>query len=215
MNLPYSKNLKDLQKICEEWTHRLHLKTIVLGYFRNVLDQAIKTIIAALLSCLLTWLLFYLVKTFWFVYSSTPVGAQFVSSFPKKAEFLSCLSEFSSFSLLMNVTKETVKICLMTAAGCQIFHLARCFYFSRGIFGKALWGCVVAGIAAYRLWSDAFVELFAVAYAAVLLISIISLPYCFSMAETAIPEIGDIFKVIRNTFEQLKISLSKIFERLE
>ena len=115
----------------------------------------------------------------------------------------------------MNATKETVKICLMTAAGCQIFHLARYFYFSRGIFGKALWGCVVAGIAAYRIWSDAFVELFAVAYAAVLLISIISLPYCFSLAETAIPEIGDIFKVIRNICERFKIRLSDIIEKLE
>jgi hypothetical protein len=192
-NLPNFLCLKNFIISCREWIRRFRLKTIVLGYFRDILDKAIRASIAVLLSFLLTWLLFHLVKTFWFVYTSTPVGEQFVSSIPEKADFFNCLSGAASFSLLLHATRETVKICLMTAAGCQILHFARYFYFSRGMVGKALWGVGLAGIGAYLLWSDGSVEIFSAAYAAVILQTLIILPYCFNLAAAALPEIGDLF----------------------
>lgn len=187
-----SKFVEECSEKLKAFGNKTGIKTHMPRYFRRVCDAASKLILATILSSLAAWLLFYLFNAFWLVYQSTPVGGEFVSKFPQKAHFLNCLSEMTGFLFFMVNSLGVLKLCMTISIVFQLLSFSRWFYFSRGVFGKALWGAAVAGFAAYWIRGDLGVDLFAAAYVVLLIPGLCILPYCFDLSETALPELQEL-----------------------
>jgi len=94
--------------------------------------------------------LLYILKAFWFSYTSTPTGERFIMHFGSRADAIQRLLTQRLFFLSLYVNVMAVKVCLVGAVVGRLFFLVRYLYEYRGLWGRMLfWGLPCASFTAY------------------------------------------------------------------
>ncbi|MFH1147273.1 MAG: hypothetical protein V1736_06150 [Pseudomonadota bacterium] len=183
------------------WTNN---KTTVRSYANGVLEAVLRALVGFAVVGALTTGLIYACKTVWFVYSSSPVGAQYLVAFEQQARLISDLLNENAIRLSIKSSIYAFAVSLAAGAFCHVFHISRYFYYSRGFFGKLVcWGLPLTMIVAHVLRSEFGLTQWGVAYAIALLPTLCLFNICFECAGSILPEIGEVIRVVRQRRSEL------------
>lgn len=166
-------------------------------YLSNVADLMTRTILLVVITIIVNTGFLYFSKMMWTFYIATPVGERFITEFPVRAQaFLNVFSRVSiGFSIRVTIAAFTT--CLAISAICQVLHIARYFYHSRGFFGRIiLWGLPLTAVVAKYIQSGfgfGF-EKWGTAYAVSLIPTLCVFMLCFKVTTELLPEIGYLIK---------------------
>jgi len=185
------------------------------SWAQRVADRLIRCGIVFLIALILQIGLLSMGKMLWFLYISTPMGQYYLLKLAEKAEVLQRIVDADPMSLGWDTTLTALLVGLLLGCVAQVMHLIRYLYESQGIVGKLLlWVIPSMAATAWIISQRPPYPTYALAssLAAVPILCMIS--SCLYLAQTVLPEIGDLRKIIALILENREKTWGHIFKKI-
>ncbi len=167
------------------------------GWARRVADRVIRCGIVFFIALFLQIGLLSVGKMLWFLYVSTPMGQYYLEKLPEKTEMLLRIVNADPLILGWDTTLAALFVGLFLGCVAQVMHLIRYLYESQGFVGKlALWIVPSMAITAWVITRQHPYPDYALAGTLAALPILCMLSSCLYLAQTVLPEIGDLRKII-------------------
>jgi hypothetical protein len=190
----------------------------------KIADSVIQTGLILIFTFILYSPVLYIAKGFWMLYSSTPMGKNYLEKFMGNSILISTLFEKDLFFFSGEIILKSFIICMAVSMVCQFLHISRYFYEPRGVMGKfCFWGLLLtAAVSFYIQYGDNEIHQFLVAYLIALIPTLMIFSFCFNLSGIILPELGDIYgrtlyitnKIVIKWLPKVKRSLSKLADRI-
>ncbi len=187
------KNI-NLSKICNypgaDFLKRLPLTTIWQWKIWNgVVPLAILLSITAVLS--MGVLHFF--NMFWTLYTSTPMGQQFIAMHPGISLVVSDLLTVEVVPFAIKVTLTAFAFCLLISAAFQLIYVLHYLYLPRKMLGRfILFGIPLTSAVARYIQEICELEYWNIAFAVASFPTLILFSGCFKFSHEHIPAMGDL-----------------------
>ncbi len=166
------------------------------GWTQRVADRLIRCALVFIITLILEIGLLGLGKMLWFLYIHTTVGQYYLEKFPEKADMFGRIVHTDPLTLGWDTTLTVLWVGLLIGCAAQVLHLIRYLYESQGLIGKlTLWFIPSAGLAAWVISRRHPYPEYALAATLVAVPTLCMLSSCLSLAQTMLPQIGDLRKI--------------------
>lgn len=181
------------------------LKKFCRGYFRNVMEIAIRSILLLIGTSVLNLIVLYFYNILWHIYRITYSGKKFILTHPKFTQLVSSLLNNDIIEIAIDTTFSAFTICIIICAICQVLHITRYLFNPQNSIIKLLfWGLpLTAAVSMYVNDIHEF-EHWAYTFPITTVPTLCVFTYCFKFTEDLLPEIGDVLL-------KIFLSLKRIF----
>lgn len=165
--------------------------------------------------------LLYLCKIIWYTYMATPIGKQYMVFFAGRSQAVTYILSNNLVIFSIRLTLSAFTTCLLVGAVCQVLHITRYLYMSRGFFGRIVfWGLPLTAVAAYCAQFAFEIEFWPTAVILFFVPTLCVFTGCFKYTTELLPEIEDVIQkaagnvFVRQHFSKLKKQIKNLAKKI-
>ena len=182
----------------------IKLKNFCRGYFREVLEISIRSILLLISTAVLSLLASYFYSVLWHIFRMTYSGKKFIMLHPEATNVISIIVNNDIIEHSIRITLSAFTICLIIGAICQVTYITRYLYYPQSILVKLLfWGMPLTAVVSIYINHQTHLAHWSYTMPITIVPTLCVFTYCFKFTETLLPELGD---VIVKIFQSLKDS---------
>lgn len=185
-------------------------------YVRNVISEAVYSLLLFVFTVVAMGMILYLGKMMWFMYQSTPVGQQFILNYPERAAMVAEILADNPAYLSIELTLSAFLTCIFMGVVCQFLQLTRYFFIPYGAIKKIVfWALPLSGVVAWNLQSDYGYTDYKATYLLGLLPTLGVFSNCLEFTYRLVPEVSDVFATLTACSRHAKRKYPAIKQRIE
>ena len=193
--------------------HSPTLNTSLQRYCRTFLNHLLQAILLVLIVTVGLLVLLYGSRVLWNLYLQTHIGQEFCLYYAGQAEAINAMFADNLLLLAWDVSTSAFLTCLTVAALCQVLHLTRYFYLSRGFFGKLLcFGVPLSFLVSLDFQGLGYMTRES-AIGLVLIPTLCMFTYCFKFTLDLLPEASTAIRQAPLLFREAKLMGIAIFRQ--
>jgi hypothetical protein len=173
-------------------------------YIYRLIDKTFEAFFLLLATWGLLLLLLYVLKLFWCLYRTTPMGGQFLSLFPERAMTMMEIADMELLHFSFDITFTSFLFCMALGAICRFTHISYFFYSSQGLMGKLIyWGLALSAMVSFYVKKEYGFYSWEVVFIVVMIPTYIMFISCFKYTESLLPEAADVIRSILSVLKPL------------